>query len=185
MSEQAKPPRAPLEARYNFHINAVMALCFGIPACILGFGLVRGLVYGIRADKTGEALLVAGGFVALLAAAVYNGAMLFDNRIVVTLTAEGLRDRRTGNVLIPWTMIARLRKVASPDSSGIVRFELTEDPGPRVHYDLMSSSGRFAAPLISDGRQINVETASLDIDQDEFIKAALDFAPHIVVGPLL
>jgi hypothetical protein len=51
-----------------------------------------------------------------------------------------------------------------------------------MHYDPMSSSGRLAAPSLFDGRQINVETASLDISQDDFIKAAQDFAPHIAVG---
>jgi hypothetical protein len=154
MSEQpAEPPRTPLEIRYNSHGNALMTLCFAALAAIPGFGLVKGFVYGIRADKTGEALLLAGAFVILLVMAIRNGAALFDSRIVATLTPEGLRDRRAGDVLIPWTRVARVRKAHEPDSDGIVRFDLTEDPGPGVHYDLISSSGRLAAPFLFDGRR--------------------------------
>jgi hypothetical protein len=186
MSEQpAEAPRAALEIRYNSHGNALMALCFAALAAISGSGLIYAFVHGIRADRTGQALFLAGVFVALLAAAIYNAALLFDDRTVVTLSPEGLRDRRAGGVLIPWAKVARLRKVYGPDSEGIVRFELTEDPGPSMHYDPMSSSGRLAAPFLFDGRQINVQTASLDISQDDFIKATLDFAPHIVTGPPL
>ena len=186
MSEQpTKEPRTALEIRYNSHGNALMALCFGALAAIPGFYLVAGLIHGIGAGKTGTALFLAAAFVALLAAAIYNAALLFDDRIIVTFSPEGFRDRRAGDVLVPWTMVARLRKAYEPDSSGIVRFELIEDPGPRMHFDPLSSSGRLAAPLLFDGRQINVETASLDIAQDDMIAAALEFAPHLAIGPPL
>ena len=186
MSEQpVEAPPTALEIRYNSRSNAMMALCSAALATIPGFFLVSGFVHGIRPGKTSEALFLAGAFVVLLAAAIYNAALLFNDRIVVTLSPDGFRDRRAGDVLMPWTKVARLRKVYGPNSSGMVRFELTEDPGPRMHYDPISSSGRLAAPLLFDGRQINVQTASLDISQDDFIKAALDFAPHIVIGPLL
>jgi hypothetical protein len=82
-------------------------------------------------------------------------------------------------------VVTRVRKVVGPESSGIVRFDLTEDPGSHMQYDLMSSSGRLAAPLLFDGRQINIETASLDISQDDLVKAAREFAPHIEIGPVL
>ena len=183
--QQGKPLRGLLEIRYNFHTNALMALCFAAIAAIVGFFLVYGLIYGIRPDKTGQAFLMGCVFVVLLALAGYNGRMLFDNRAVVILTSEGFRDRRAGDVLIPWRLVTRVRRVVGPKSSGIVRFDLTEDPGSQMHYDLISSSGRLAAPLLFDGRQINIETASLDISQDDLIKAALEFAPHIEIGPLL
>src|SRR5258708_28442327 len=119
MSEQrAEAPPTALEIRYNSRGNAMMALCFGALAAIPGYFLVAGFVHGIRPGKTGEAIFLAGMFVALLVAAIYNTALLFNDRTIVTLSPDGFRDRRAGGVLVPWTTVARLRKVYATNSTG-------------------------------------------------------------------
>jgi hypothetical protein len=177
MTDAATPRQYPLEIRYNFSGNLVAVFATLAIAGILAFYLIYAAILGKFGERWFFGLAACGAFLTL---GVYHGRHMFDNRAVLTFTPQGFRDRRAGNVLVPWTMVESGR--ISPLGKGevLVIFTLNADPDERMTYHLMSSSGRLDWPFF-DGRRINIGTNALDLSPQDMLTAAKEFAPHIEI----
>lgn len=93
-----------------------------------------------------------------------------DRRVQVELSAEGLRDYRTGGVLVPWEAVRRITYAGGGNGSSSVLLDLT---GPlHVGSEPLRGSGNTRAD------RIRVEITSLDVSPSAFIAHVRRLAPH-------
>ncbi len=95
----------------------------------------------------------------------------------MVLDASGFRDRRGGDVLVPWDKV-RSAHLTSGSGSEMISFELTEPPPDAIRYAPANALGR----LLPFGKNIvHMEVSSLDITGADMIAAIRRLAPHVAV----
>src|SRR5262245_48190357 len=79
---------------------------------------------GVDLHGRGRALLVVAGALVALAFGIHDLRRAFDRRIQVVLDGTGFRDRRAGNVLVPWIDVREARLVSVHHSGAARKFEV-------------------------------------------------------------
>jgi len=152
----------------------VIAAKLGIGALLLGGAIYRSFVGGTAGQL---AILWIGGAALLVIGSLHLRTAL-DRTIQLTLTWEGLRDRRSGGVLIPW---ATVRKVSNFPGYGSASASIDLELNGRLNVgrDPMTGSGS------SDDKTVRVDLDALDTSGRELIGHIKRFAPHVEVPQLL
>ncbi|WP_192179412.1 hypothetical protein [Mesorhizobium amorphae] len=166
---------APLELRNSVTGKIFPAIGPFIIGAMFGFGALQGLASG--ADG-GHVLVIALLAVACLAlgASIARGA--FDTSVKVVLDSQGFRDRRAGDVLVPWRDVRSVR-LTSGKGSAMLNFELIEEPPDAIKYAPANALSR----ILPFGKTIvHMEVSSLDVRGEDMIDAIRQLAPHVVVA---
>jgi hypothetical protein len=143
-------------------------------AAIFGCFALMGLASGAPG---GGVLLVAVLALGCLGFGLVIARGAFDTSVQVVLDAEGFRDRRGGDVLVPWEKVRSVR-LTSGKGSAMISFELTEPPPDAIRYAPANVLGR----LLPFGKNIvHMEVSSLDVRGEDMIDAIRQFAPHVLV----
>lgn len=170
----------PLQILKSRPVNGVQAVAVGAIAAILGIGIVRAMIVGTTASPE-RIWLVVGLFVVSAGCACYYAWQSVSRNVQVTFVAEGFRDARAGNVLVPWSDVRAAEYVSAfGQGAALVVFHLNSMPSDDIGYDMMSSSGRFDLPM-ADNRRVQVEVASLALSHQDFLRAVSRFAPHVEI----
>lgn len=148
----------------------------------LGFGVLFavGGLYKAATGGTGKevAIGILGGL-AIMGVGFFHLLTAADRQVRLTLSPEGLRDHRSGGVLIPWTFIKKMAHLPGHGSAtASIMLELDGDLD--VGRDLATGSGN----LLRSMSKVRVEITSLDTSAREFMRHVLRFAPHIGIEPL-
>ncbi|RWD78706.1 hypothetical protein [Mesorhizobium sp. M1E.F.Ca.ET.041.01.1.1] len=164
---------APLEIRNSATGKIVPALGSFLMAAIFGFYVVKGLSMGAPGGGVTMVALLTLGF-AGLGLFIARGA--FDTRVQVALDENGFRDRRAGDVLVPWKKVKSVR-LAAGRGAAMLNFDLTEVPPDEIRYAPANLFG-----LLPFGRTtVHMEVSSLDMSGEEMVEAVRKFAPHVEV----
>jgi len=91
-----------------------------------------------------------------------------DRAVQLTLSPEGLRDHRSGGVLIPWRAVRRARDPGPGRRAGIIDLDLAEDAP--LGSDLLGGAGP---------RHVRVPLDALDTNAREMLAHIRRFAPHL------
>ncbi|PAQ05510.1 hypothetical protein [Mesorhizobium temperatum] len=164
---------APVEIRNSLTGKLFPALGPFLIAAIFGFFALKGLASGAPA---GRLLWVAVLALGCLALGLFLARGAFDTGVQVVLDDRGFRDRRGGDVLVPWE---KVRRVHPGKDAGMISFELTEPPPDAIRYAPANALGL----LLPFGKNIvHMEISSLDITGADMIAAIRRLAPHVAVG---
>ncbi|RAZ90135.1 hypothetical protein DPM33_15000 [Mesorhizobium hawassense] len=165
---------APLELRNSPSGKILPAVGPFLIGGIFGFGALQGVAAGANSGHVlwiallGAACLGLGAFIA-------RGA--FDTSVKVILDSQGFRDRRAGDVLVPWRKVKSVRLAAGGKGAAMLNFELTEEPPDEIRYAAANAFG-----LMPFGRTtVHMEISSLDARGQDLVDAVKTFAPHVVV----
>ena len=165
---------APLEIRNSPSGKILPALGPFLIGGIFGFGALQGAASG--ADG-GHVLWIALLCVACLALGAFIARGAFDTSVKVVLNSQGFRDRRAGDVLVPWNKVKSVRLTAGGKGAAMLNFELTGEPPDEIRY---SSANAFG--LMPFGKTtVHMEISSLDARGEDMVAAVKKFAPHVVV----
>jgi hypothetical protein len=165
---------APLEIRNSPSGKILPALGPFLIGGIFGFGALQGAASG--ADG-GHVLWIALLGVAFLALGAFIARGAFDTSVKVVLNSQGFRDRRAGDVLVPWNKVKSVRLTAGGKGAAMLNFELTGEPPDAIRY---SSANAFG--LMPFGKTtVHMEISSLDVRGEDLVDAVKKFAPHVVV----
>ncbi|OWK18791.1 hypothetical protein AJ88_01750 [Mesorhizobium amorphae CCBAU 01583] len=166
---------APLELRNSVTGKIFPAIGPFIIGAMFGFGALQGLASG--ADG-GHVLVIALLAVACLALSFFIARGAFDTSVKVVLDSQGFRDRRAGDVLVPWREVRSVR-LTSGKGSAMLNFELTEEPPDAIKYSPANALSR----ILPFGKTIvHMEVSSLNVRGEDMIDAIRQFAPHVVVA---
>jgi len=144
-------------------------------AAIFGFYTLKGLVNGADGGRVFLVALLALGFLGLGGFFV-RGA--FDTSVKVTLDQRGFRDARVGDALVPWDRVQSVRLSAPGKGSGVVSFELNEEPPDEIRH---APANALSLVLPFGRNTVHMEINSLDMSGQEIIEVVRRFAPHVVV----
>lgn len=152
----------------------VIAAKLGIGAILLVGAAYRSCVGGGSAGQL--AFLWLGG-AAMLVVGAFHLRTALDRTVQLTLSPEGLRDRRSGGVLIPW---ASVRRISNHPGYGSASTSVHLELGDRldVGRDLMTGSGT----MIFNEKKVRVDIDALDTNARELIGHIKYFAPHVEVA---
>jgi hypothetical protein len=165
---------APLEVRNSPSGKILPALGPFLIGGIFGFGALQGAASG--ADG-GHVLGIALLSVALLALGGFIARGAFDTSVKVVLNSQGFRDRRAGDVLVPWKKVKSVRLAAGGKGAAMLNFELTGEPPDEIRHAAANAFG-----LMPFGKTtVHMEISSLDVRGEDLVKAVRTFAPHVVV----
>ena len=165
---------APLEIRNSASGKLLPALGPFLIGGIFGFGALQGVAAGASG---GHVLVIALLGVTCLALGFFIARGAFDTSVKVTLDSHGFRDRRAGDVLVPWRKVKSVRLASGGKGAAMLNFELTEEPPDEIRYAAANAFG-----LMPFGRTIvHMEISSLDIRGDDMVDAVKKFAPHVAV----
>jgi|GEM_PF-2150634 len=165
---------APLEIRNSPSGKLFPALGPFLIGGIFGFGALQGVAAG--ADG-GHVLWIALLSLACLALGAFIARGAFDNSVKVVLDSQGFRDRRAGDVLVPWNKVKSVRLAAGGKGGAMLNFELTEEPPDEIKYSAANAFG-----IMPFGRNtVHMEISSLDVRGQDMVDAVRKFAPHVAV----
>ncbi|UVK39545.1 hypothetical protein LHFGNBLO_000928 [Mesorhizobium sp. AR10] len=166
---------APIDLR-NSPIGKIFpALGPFLLAAIFGFFALKGLASGAPGRGVLWVTVLALGCLGF-GLVIARGA--FDTSVQVVIDAKGFRDRRGGDVLVPWEKVRSVR-LTSGKGSAMISFELTEEPPKAIRYAPANALGR----LLPFGRNIvHMEISSLDMSGADMIAAIKRLAPQVVVS---
>lgn len=157
---------APVELR-NSPTNKFSSVAGSLlMAAIFGFYTLKGLANGADGGRVFLVALLALGFLG------FGGYMVrgaFDTSVKVVLDENGFRDRRAGDVLVPWETVKSVRLSSSGKGSGMVSFELTGEPSDAL------------ANALCGGNTVRMEVNSLDMSGLDIVAAIKRLAPHVAV----
>ncbi|TGV08671.1 hypothetical protein EN816_32735 [Mesorhizobium sp. M8A.F.Ca.ET.173.01.1.1] len=157
---------APVELR-NSPTNKFSSVAGSLlMAAIFGFYTLKGLANGADGGRVFLVALLALGFLG------FGGYMVrgaFDTSVKVVLDENGFRDRRLGDVLVPWHRVQSVRLSSSGKGSGMVSFELTGEPSDAL------------ANALFGGNTVRMEVNSLDMSGLDIVAAIKRLAPHVAV----
>ena len=163
----------PLEIRNSPSGKIFPALGPFLIGGIFGFGALQGVAAG--ADG-GHVLWIALLSVACLGLGAFIARGAFDTSVKVVLDAQGFRDRRAGDVLVPWNKVKSVWLV-SGKGGAMLNFELTEEPPDAIKFSAANAFG-----IMPFGRNtVHMEISSLDVRGQDMVDAVRKFAPHVVV----
>jgi len=166
---------APVEIRNSATGKLFPAIGPFLIAVLFGFFALKGLASGAPGGGVLLVALLALGCLGL-GFVIARGA--FDASVQVVLDAHGFRDRRGGDVLVPWQTVRSVR-IVSGQGSAMLSFELTGPPPDAIRHAPANALGRIL-PL---GRNtVHMEVSSLDMNGADMIAAIRQFAPHVAVG---
>jgi len=166
---------APIELR-NSPTNTFSSVAGSLlMAAIFGFYTLKGLASGADGGRVLLVALLALGFLGL-GGYIARGA--FDTSVKVVLDENGFRDRRLGDVLVPWDKVVSVHLSSPGDGSGMVNFELTGEPPDEIKYASANALNRI---LPFGGNTVHMEVSSLDVRGQDIVEAVKSFAPHVVV----
>ncbi|MER8429337.1 hypothetical protein [Mesorhizobium caraganae] len=94
------------------------------------------------------------------------------------LDENGFRDRRLGDVLVPWDKVVSVHLSSPGKGSGMVNFELTGEPPDEIKY---APANALNLVLPFGGNTVHMEVSSLDVRGQDIVEAIKTFAPHVVV----
>lgn len=167
---------APLELRNSVTGKIFPAIGPFIIGVMFGFGALQGLASG--ADG-GHVLVIALLAVACLGLGFFIARGAFDTSVKVVLDEKGFRDRRAGDVLVPWHEVRSVR-LTSGKGSAMLNFELIEEPPDAIKY----APANALSLILPFGKNIvHMEVSSLDVRGDDMIDAIRRLAPHVAVSP--
>lgn len=165
---------APVELRNS--PTGKMSSAFGalLFAAIFGFYTLKGLVTGADGGRVLLVALLALGF---LGFGYFLARGAFDTSVKVVLDEKGFRDRRLGDVLVPWDKVQSVR-LTSGKGSGMVNFELAEAPPDEIKYALANALNLM---LPFGQNTVHMEVSSLDMSGADIIAEIQRLAPHVEV----
>ncbi|TJW10518.1 MAG: hypothetical protein E5W82_19810 [Mesorhizobium sp.] len=166
---------APVEIRNSPTGKIFPAIGPFLIAVIFGFFALKGLGSGAPG---GRLFLVAALALGCLGLGLFLARGAFDTSVQVVLDARGFRDRRGGDVLVPWEKVRGVR-LTSGQGSAMLNFELTEPPPGAIRY----APANTLNLILPFGKNIvHMEVSSLDTSGLDMIAAIRRFAPHVAVG---
>jgi hypothetical protein len=169
------PRRAPIEIRTNLLSNGLMAL----PRLGLALLLGGALVYGAILNGFSKQWFLVFGVAAVgLGFGIYYARDVFDRRVQLILTEEGLRDPLGADVLVPWHAIAHGKISALGGGSIDVIFTLKDDAEASLRRELVARG-----PMLrwANDREVVIDVGRLDITPEELLRTSQTFAPHIEI----
>jgi hypothetical protein len=165
---------APVEIRNSPTGKIFPALGPFLIAAIIGFFVLKGLATGA---PSGGLLWVAVLALSCLGLGLFIARGAFDTSVQVVLDARGFRDRRGGDVLVPWEKVRGVR-LTSGKGSAMISFELTEPPPDAIRY---APANALNLILPFGKNTVHMEISSLDISGPDMIAAIRRLAPHVAV----
>jgi hypothetical protein len=147
--------------------GAVILLAIGFP------GVLLATMEGVDAKSLG--LAWTAGFVAL-AAGVYSRS--FKSGPVITISANGLHDRRISAESIPWVRIARMEEFDAENVS-FVGLDFDDPKVALAHAKLLV---RLIAPVhrLLGFPAVTINTSLLDASDNALIAAIQRFQPTLL-----
>ncbi|RVC79471.1 hypothetical protein EN745_15915 [Mesorhizobium sp. M4A.F.Ca.ET.022.05.2.1] len=166
---------APLELHNSATGKILPAIGPLLIGAIFAFGVVQGIAAGAN---SGHVLVIALLGAGCLALGFFLARGAFDTSVKVVLDSQGFRDRRAGDVLVPWRKVRSVR-LTSGKGSAMLNFELTEEPPDAIKY----APANVVNLILPFGKTIvHMEVSSLDVRGDDMLDAIRKFAPHVVVN---
>ncbi|RWB32486.1 hypothetical protein [Mesorhizobium sp.] len=166
---------APLEIRNSATGKIFPAIGPLIIGVMFGFGALRGLASGAN---SGHVLVIALLALACLALGFFIARGAFDTSVKVVLDDNGFRDRRAGDVLVPWQNVRSVRLASGGKGAAMLNFELTGEPPDEIKYSAVNALSR----MLPFGKNIvHMEISSLDVQGQDMIEAIRRLAPHVAV----
>ena len=147
--------------------GAVILLAIGFP------GVLQATMEGVDAKSLG--LAWTAGFVAL-AAGVYSRS--FKSGPVITISANGLHDRRISAESIPWVRIARMEEFDAENVS-FVGLDFDDPKVALAHAKLLV---RLIAPVyrLLGFPAVTINTSLLDASDNALVAAIQRFQPTLL-----
>ncbi|MDX8432298.1 hypothetical protein RFN25_02490 [Mesorhizobium abyssinicae] len=166
---------APLELHNSATGKILPAIGPLLIGAIFAFGVVQGIAAGANG---GHVLVIALLGAGCLALGFFLARGAFDTSVKVVLDSQGFRDRRAGDVLVPWRKVRSVRLTCGKGSA-MLNFELTEEPPDEIKY----APANVVNLILPFGKTIvHMEVSSLDVRGDDMLDAIRKFAPHVVVN---
>ncbi|MEZ2328898.1 hypothetical protein AB6802_04110 [Mesorhizobium sp. RCC_202] len=163
---------APLEIRNSASGKLFPALGPFLIGGIFGFGALQGVAAG---TDGGHVLWIALLSLVCLALGAFIARGAFDTSVQVVLDSQGFRDRRAGDVLVPWSKVKSVWLVSG--KGAMLNFELTGEPPDEIKYSAANAFG-----IMPFGRNtVHMEISSLDARGQDMVDAVRKFAPHVAV----
>ncbi|RWN50994.1 hypothetical protein [Mesorhizobium sp.] len=165
---------APVEIRNSPTGKLFPAIGPFLIAAIFSFFALKGLASGAPGRELFVVAVLALGCLWL---GLFLARGAFDTGVQVMLDDRGFRDRRGGDVLVPWEKV-RSAHLTSGEGAAMISFELTELPPDAIRYAPANALGRW----LPFGKNIvHMEISSLDITGADMIAAIRRLAPHVAV----
>ena len=123
LDSSALPVSTPVEIRNIPTGKMISAIGPFLIAAIFGLFALKGLASGAPGERV---FLVAVLALGCLALGLFFARGAFDTKVEVVLDATGFRDRRAGDVLVPWENMRSARH-ASGQGSAMINFELADE----------------------------------------------------------
>ena len=168
---------APLEIRNSASSNTFQVIAPFVGAAIAGVLALRAL----SSDAArGPVFLLIAFAVGCLGWGLFKASSGFDASVQVTLDAKGFRDRRAGDVLVPWDKVRSAGLVhGNHGGPTLVNFELTGGLPDEIKY---ASANALNLMLPVAGNTVHMEISSLDVSEPDMIAAIHRLAPHVKLG---
>ncbi|QPC89928.1 hypothetical protein [Mesorhizobium sp. INR15] len=167
----------PVEIRNSASSNTFAIIAPFIGAAVAGVLLLRGLSSG---GSRGPVFLLGLFAVGCVGWGLFKASSGFDGGVQVTLDAKGFRDKRGGDVLVPWDTV-RSAGIVHGNHGGptLVNFELTGELPEAIKY---SNANALNLMLPGGGHSVHMEMSSLDISEGDMMAAIRRLAPDVKVG---
>jgi len=168
---------APVEIRNSAASNTFQIIAPFVGAAVAGVLAFR----AISSEMTrGPVFLLIVFALGCLGWGLFKAASGFDSGVQVTLDAKGFRDKRAGDVLVPWETVRSAGLVhGNHGGPTLVNFELT---GPLPEAIKYSNANALGLMLPGGGHTVHMEMSSLDISETEMMAAIRRLAPGVKVG---
>lgn len=164
---------APIEIRNSPRKWLVRSVAVFVVAAILGFLAFKAIEAGAGRGPVSLTVALTLGALAL---ALYDVRRAYDGQVQVVLDERGFRDRRAGNVLVPWERV-RAAGTISIRNARFVTFRL-DGPMPRA----LKYAHPFAMALPGfDETLVRMDVTVLDRSLADILAAVRGFAPHVAV----
>lgn len=167
---------APVEIRNSASSNTFAVIAPFIGAAVAGVLAVRSL----SSDTArGPVFLLVVFAIGCLGWGLYRASSGFDSGVQVVLDAQGFRDSRAGDVLVPWETVRSVGLVhGNHGGPTLVNFELTGALPEAIKY---SNANAVNLMLPGGGNIVHMEMSSLDISEADMMAAIRRFAPGVKV----
>ncbi|MBN9222792.1 MAG: hypothetical protein J0I79_33085 [Mesorhizobium sp.] len=168
---------APVQIRNSASSNTLATLAPFIGAAVAGVLAFRAMSSDTARGPVFLLFIFALG---CLGWGLFKASGGFDSGVQVTLDSHGFRDKRAGDVLVPWATVRSAGLVhGNHGGPTLVNFELT---GPLPEAIKYSNANALNLMLPGNGHTVHMEMSSLDISEGEIMAAIRRFAPGVKVG---